>query len=587
MDGTPFGRYRLVELLGRGGMGEVWRAYDTAANNRTVAIKLLPPHLAGDDRYIARFRREADAAAQLNNPHVIPIHNYGEIDGRLYVDMRLVEGRDLEAVLADGPMEPSRAVRITEQVAKALQAAHDIGLVHRDVKPSNILLDADDFAYLIDFGIARAAGDTRLTETGFAAGTLRYMAPERLQENPEDEDGRVDTYALACILHECLTGQPPFGGTSYASLIAAHLNSPPPKPSTAQPNVPVQLDSVIANGMAKAPDNRYGSTVELARAARDAITGSMELTTPASVMRAPRDRRLGRRSRVALVVGGIAVVAVVGVVLGVLLYGGSRSHSVGSQPAPKPAPSQVVMPFGGLYLPGGVAVDSAGSLYVTDWGNNRVLKLPAGSLNQEALPFPDLTNPAGVAVDSAGNVFVTDFGGHSVLKLPAGSSSPEVLPFTGLDSPENVAVDSEGSLYVTDRLNNRVVKLPGGSSSQEVMPFPGLNDPYGVAVDPAGTLYVSDAGNKRVVKLVAGASTPEVLPFTGLNNPSGVAVGPGGDVYVVDHATEQVVKLPAGSSSQEVVPFTGLSAPSCVAVDSAGNVYVTDDPNRVLMLPAT
>ena len=165
MQGTPFGRYRLIELLGRGGMGEVWRAHDTDTD-RTVAIKLLPPHLAEDDAFQRRFRREADAAARLNNPHIIPIHNYGEIDGRLYVDMRLIEGRDLQAVLADGPLEPARAVRIIEQVAKALHAAHKVGLLHRDVKPSNILLDEDDFAYLIDFGIARAADETRMTKSG-------------------------------------------------------------------------------------------------------------------------------------------------------------------------------------------------------------------------------------------------------------------------------------------------------------------------------------------------------------------------------------------------------------------------------------
>src|ERR1700730_9110884 len=133
VEGTPFGRYRLIELLGRGGMGEVWRAHDTAANNRTVAITLLPPHRAGDHTFVQRFRREADAAAQLNNPHIVPIHNYGEIDGRLYDDMRLIEGRDLQAVLGDGPLEPARAVRIVEQVAKALHTAHKVGLVHRDV----------------------------------------------------------------------------------------------------------------------------------------------------------------------------------------------------------------------------------------------------------------------------------------------------------------------------------------------------------------------------------------------------------------------------------------------------------------------
>ncbi len=270
VDGTPFGRYRLIELLGRGGMGEVWRAHDSDTD-RVVAIKVLPAHFSDNEEFQRRFRREAHAAARLNSPHVIPIHNYGEIDGRLYVDMRLIEGRDLETVLADGPLPPARAVRIIEQVAKALHAAHEVGLVHRDVKPSNILLDKDDFAYLIDFGIARAMEETRLTSTGNAIGTFHYMAPERLGDHPSD-DARADIYALACVLYECLTGQPPFAGASMGSLVAAHLHTPPPQPSTTQPNIPKQVDQVIATGMAKDPDQRYATTVELADAAHDAIT---------------------------------------------------------------------------------------------------------------------------------------------------------------------------------------------------------------------------------------------------------------------------------------------------------------------------
>src|ERR1700692_4629211 len=247
VEGTPFGRYRLIALLGRGGMGEVWRAYDTAANNRIVAIKLLPPHLAQDDTYVQRFRREADAAARLNNPHIIPIHDYGEIDGRLYVDMRLIEGRDLQEVLADGPLEPGGACRIIEQVAKALHAAHKIGLVHRDVKPSNILLDEDDFAYLIDFGIARGADQTGLTSTGAMIGSWHYMAPERLRAH--EADARADIYALTCVLYEFLTGSRPFPGDTLESQVAAHLTDPPPQPSTTQPEVPAQMDPVIATGM--------------------------------------------------------------------------------------------------------------------------------------------------------------------------------------------------------------------------------------------------------------------------------------------------------------------------------------------------
>ncbi len=226
---TQFGRYQLLELLGRGGMGEVWRAHDTATD-RIVALKLLPTHLSHDEVFQQRFRREAHAAARLNNPHVIPIHFYGEIDGRLFVDMRLIEGRDLATVLDDGPLEPSRAVRIIEQVAKALHAAHKVGLVHRDVKPSNILLDEDDFAYLIDFGIARAANETGLTGTGATIGSWHYMAPERF--SARDADARADIYALACVLYECLTGSRPFPGDGLEQQYGGHVATPPPRPST-------------------------------------------------------------------------------------------------------------------------------------------------------------------------------------------------------------------------------------------------------------------------------------------------------------------------------------------------------------------
>ena len=282
MEGTPFGRYRFVELVGRGGMGEVWKAFDTRTR-RIVAVKVLPSQLAADPKFAQRFRREADAAAGLNDPHVVPIHDFGEIDGRLYVDMRLIEGQDLDHLLTDGPLEPGRAVMIIEQVASALNAAHRVGLVHRDVKPSNILVAEDDFAYLIDFGIARGAGDTGLTGTGNVIGTWPYMAPERFTTGLIDS--RADIYALACVLYECLTCSRPFPGDSIDQQIAGHLTTPPPRPSINRPEVPAQLDDVIAAGMAKDPGERYGTTVELARAARSAITAPVtqpleQLTTP-------------------------------------------------------------------------------------------------------------------------------------------------------------------------------------------------------------------------------------------------------------------------------------------------------------------
>ncbi|GAB4582326.1 protein kinase domain-containing protein [Nocardia sp. IFM 10818] len=268
MDGTPFGRYRLLGLLGEGGMGRVYRAYDTETD-RVVALKVLPEDFAHDQGYRERFRREAQAAARLSEPHIIPIHGYGEIDGQLFLDMRLVEGTDLAAVLVHGgPLPPARAVGILEQVAAALDAAHRQGLVHRDVKPSNILITPGDFAYLIDFGIARGDADTSLTTVGAAIGTFAYMAPERLAH--ERYDSRADVYSLACVLHECLTGAKPYPVDSLGRQIAAHLTQPPPRPSEAA-NVPGAFDEVIAQGMAKDPDERFPAAGALAAAARAAL----------------------------------------------------------------------------------------------------------------------------------------------------------------------------------------------------------------------------------------------------------------------------------------------------------------------------
>lgn len=268
VEGRPFGHYRLMSLIGRGGMGEVWRAHDTATD-RVVALKVLPPHLADDQTFQKRFRREARVAAALTEPHIVPIHGYGEIDGHLYVDMRLIVGEDLESILAQGPLAPARAVAIVEQVGTALQAAHEEGLVHRDVKPSNILVTKNDFAYLIDFGIARAAGSTGLTSTGSTIGTWAYMAPERFGTG--EPDPRSDVYALACVLHQCLTAQRPFPGDSVEQQVSGHLSTPPPRPSEINESVPPAFNDVIGKGMAKNVDDRYSTASELADAALDAL----------------------------------------------------------------------------------------------------------------------------------------------------------------------------------------------------------------------------------------------------------------------------------------------------------------------------
>ncbi|WP_156661065.1 serine/threonine-protein kinase PknD, partial [Mycobacterium sp. 852002-51163_SCH5372311] len=561
------------------------------------------------------------AAARLNSPHVIPIHHYGEIDGRLYVDMRLIEGRDLQTVLADGPLEPARAVRIIEQVGKALHAAHEVGLLHRDIKPSNILLDRDDFAYLIDFGIARALDETRMTKSGHMIGTFQYIAPERLDNRTED--ARADIYSLACVLYECLTGHPPFDGDTMARLVAAHLSAPPPRPSITRPDVPTPVDEVIATGMAKDPDQRYATTVELADAARDAITvpiarpavnptrvrstepASHPVTAlPATVRAEPpvpagsavpqqpappvptTAGRMSRRTTLTLIGGG--AVAAIAAAVGIPTLTKNRpSQSPPRTSSLRTYGPQVVLPFTGLKGPYDVAVDSAGNVYVADGHNKRVLKLAAESSTQTVLPFTDLSNAIeSVAVDSGGNVYVADPSGARVLKLAAGSSTQEGLPFTGLKEPNGLAVDNAGTLYVTDWNTKRVVKLAAGSSTQEMLPFTGLYPPTGVAVDGVGAVYVTDGSNRRVVKLAAGSSTQEVL-LAGLDWPHDVAVDSAGTLYVtVGDGSNQVLRLAAGSSTQEVLPVTGLRDPRGVAVDGTGNLYITDhDSNQVLKLP--
>jgi serine/threonine kinase PknH len=268
--GSMFGPYHLKRLLGRGGMGEVYEAEHTV-KEWTVAVKLMSDTFSKDPVFRERMKREARIAGRLQEPHVVPIHDYGEIDGQMYMEMRLIEGTDLDTVLKRfGPLTPPRAVAIITQIASALDAAHAAGVMHRDVKPPNILVTRDDFAYLVDFGIASATTDEKLTQLGTAVGTWKYMAPERFSN--DEVTYRADIYALACVLHEALTGSPPYRADSASTLVTAHLLNPVPKPSEVRPGVPKAFDAVIARGMAKKPEDRYASAGDLALAAHEALS---------------------------------------------------------------------------------------------------------------------------------------------------------------------------------------------------------------------------------------------------------------------------------------------------------------------------
>ena len=263
--------YRLEERIGRGGMAVVFRAVDERLG-RPVALKILSPGLTTDNAFRVRFINESRAAAAVEHPHIIPVYEAGETAGMLFIAMRYVRGGDARSLLRRaGPLPADRAWGITSQVAAALDAAHRRGLVHRDVKPGNMLLDASsglagtdraDHVYLTDFGISKQAQSAGLTVTGQILGTLDYAAPEQIEGR--QVDGRTDLYSLACSVFELLGGTPPFRRTQGPALIYAHLSTPPPPLTASRPDLPPAADRVLAKALAKAAAERYATCADFA-----------------------------------------------------------------------------------------------------------------------------------------------------------------------------------------------------------------------------------------------------------------------------------------------------------------------------------
>jgi serine/threonine protein kinase len=274
--GTVLAGYRVESLLGRGGMSVVYLA-EHIRLGRKVALKVLAPALAQDVSFRERFIRESQRAAELDHPNVIPIYDAGEVEqvegtGVLYIAMRYVRGSDLKSmILREGPLSVGRTLFILDQAASALDAAHDRDLIHRDVKPANILVaEASDHVYLTDFGVVKHTAASRgMTATGIFVGTVDYSAPEQIEGIPLDR--RADVYALGCVLYECLTGRPPFDRDSELAVMHGHLTAPPPRVTEAQPDLPRGLDRVIATALAKSRDDRFPTCPDLIEAARAAV----------------------------------------------------------------------------------------------------------------------------------------------------------------------------------------------------------------------------------------------------------------------------------------------------------------------------
>jgi streptogramin lyase len=298
--------YEVGALIGRGGMGEVYRAVDMQLE-RPVALKLLTERLSDDERFRERLLRESRLAASLDHPNVVPIYEAGESDGRLFIAMRYVAGTDLKGLLRqEGALAPERAVAIGRQVADALDAAHERGLVHRDVKPSNVLLDQQggrEHAYLADFGLTQSISDSGPTD-GQLMGTVDYVAPEQIRG--DTVDGRADVYALGCLLFETLTATLPFTGASDVAVVYAHLEDEPPRASERRPGLSGALDDVLARAMAKDPADRQETCGRLLDETRDALG----LARPAS------------RSRRAIVAAVCVLIALVAAVVAAVVVAG-------------------------------------------------------------------------------------------------------------------------------------------------------------------------------------------------------------------------------------------------------------------------
>jgi hypothetical protein len=506
--------------VGRGGMGVVYRAWDLSLE-RPVALKLIAPELAEDERFRARFLREPRLAASLDHPGVVPIYEAGEWEGQLYLAMRFVEGSDLKSVLEhEEALAPERVLVVLAQVADALDAAHRRGLVHRDVKPANVLLDDAGHAYLTDFGISKQLGGVS-TDTGRVVGTLDYLAPEQIRG--EEIDGRTDGYALSCVLYECLAGTPPFRRATEAETLWAHMQDEP----AALPGHP-GLAPVLRKGLAKGRDDRYGTCAELV----DAAAGVLGLAAPLG------GRRLSRMALL-LVLGG-ALLGAVAVLALTLSLGDDASE-----------PSTPLLD---------VATNSVGAVDA----RSRKLALAA--------PLPG--RPTDVAA-TAGTAWVATVDSTAVTGVSARTRSiSRTVPLPG--SADAIAV-GEGSVWVADGQRGVVSRIEAGyervteryrvpTSREALQPSGRLQAPRASLALGGGAVWLAN-GAKRLVRI--DADTGETATVGAGRRIAAVAAG-GGAVWALSSRSASVLRVNprdgAVTDTVSIAARSGAEAPFPVAI---------------------
>jgi len=553
--GAVLGGYRIDDRAGQGGMGVVYRATQLGLD-RTVALKVITAELAGDSGFRERFKGEAQLAASIDHPNVVPVYEAGEADGTLYLAMRYVEGTDLRALAeADDGLDPARAVRIVRQVAAALDAAHKRGLIHRDVKPPNVLVagDGGEHAYLTDFGLSKQAAAVGMTRTGHFVGTPDFVAPEQIRG--EGLDARADVYALGCLLYHALTGAAPFPRDSELGKMYAHLSDPPPAAAATKPDVPPALDAVIARGMAKEPDERFESAGDLARAAEAALQG------------APTPAPEGSVARGAAALGSAAA-------LTPLAAGAPVASGAGSLP---PAPPQAAGSAAQAPQPAAAEPRRAGP---AGWPRSRRIALLV------ALPLLLLAGVAAAGLSAAG-VFDGEESAAPVARQAgaagaAAEEDPAQAPAVTAtiavgDGPDGVSSEGD-NVFIANSQDGTLMRIFGGEVVGE--PFEVAQSPDGI-VAGKGVLWVADAGSREVQRLEA---KPDLVPVAKVqvgNDAEGISIGKqlvwvantGDDtVNRIDRASPAVVGDPIGVGKRPVGIFVGSTS---VWVTNSGDDTVT------------
>jgi serine/threonine protein kinase, bacterial len=583
MDDERFGPYELVSLLGRGGMGEVHRARDTRKDRGEVALKRLPAGLGADEDFQRRFLREAEMTARLRDPHVVPIHDYGQIDDRPYLDMRLVDGPGLGDELArHGPLAPDRAVGIVTQVAGALDAAHREGLVHRDIKPANVLLwrpegaeepTGQDFVYLIDFGLAANLLTSRRSST-LVSGTAAYMAPERFTAGG---DHRVDVYALGCLFHEMLTGAPPYSG-DFVQLMFAHTQLPPPAPSASRPEL-AGFDQVVATALAKNPDHRHPSAGALATAAQAALgipgrrsapatavlSGAARPTTPVPPPTSSGGGSPASPRWVLAAVAALVVVAVVGVIVAVAR---SSSTSASSASAEPPAPPAATIPVHVTNM--APFLDSVESLALAPDGR-RAYAYRVDTSEKTSLAVLEPGNPGLLATIPLGDG-----------RAPNGPTLFEGLRLSA--DGRQAFVLNWGSTPGGDGLVAGLLSVVDTASGTLMATFPVGEDSQGFAVSPDGrSVYVVGLRGVSVVDIAARTVTA-TIPID--DDSRSVVVAPDGrHVYVVGQR-----EFTIDTATNTVVGSAAMSGgfPSIISMSPDGrHAYISAQGDKAVLVMDT